>query len=136
MLGHLPDNLRRSVGLYLESVYVPHSGYRAHRRIPIPDLLSTFTALWTLWQLGQFSFMDFDCLVRAISMLRCPTGGFCASAMDLLSSNFNETLTDNSAADVEYTFYGLGSLSILHLMQRSRLTDNPLPQSNAEGQLA
>ena len=66
----------------------------------IADLLSTFTGLFTLVELDEESRLQLDRLAYFISQLKAKDGGFCAAIWD----------TDT---DVEYTFYGLGSLALL-----------------------
>ena len=68
--------------------------------MPVADLLSTFTALLTLRDLGALDRVDRE-RARAFAMsLVTPAGGFRAGVWD-------------DQADVEYTFYGLGSLALL-----------------------
>lgn len=73
-------------------------GYRANARVPLADLLSTFTSLWTLEQLGE----SFDAVQAAayVRALATDAGGFRGGHWD-------------EQTDVEYTFYGLGSLALL-----------------------
>ena len=75
-------------------------GFCANRSMPVADLLSTFTALLTLRDLGALDRVDRE-RARAFAMsLVTPAGGFRAGVWD-------------DQADVEYTFYGLGSLALL-----------------------
>lgn len=71
------------------------AGLAANTRVPFPDGLSTFTGLLTDqdWGLGVLH----GPAVRGflVEQLEFPTGGYRAAAWD-------------EAADVEYTFYGLG----------------------------
>ncbi len=77
-------------------------GFRANTRIPIADVLSTFTSLVSLHSLGGLAHEDLS--LRAVktfvTSLAQPGGGFLAAAWD-------------EVVDVEYTFYGLGSLAML-----------------------
>lgn len=75
-------------------------GWRANTRIPIADLLSTFTSLLTLQDLHGAHEADLDAARKFALSLELPTGGFLAAAWD-------------SACDIEYTFYGLGTLALL-----------------------
>lgn len=75
-------------------------GLRANDRIPLADLLSTFTGCWTLAQLGALQRIDTDEALKYAQSLENPAGGFTGGAWD-------ETV------DVEYTFYGLGAVALL-----------------------
>ncbi|MGY8770900.1 MAG: prenyltransferase/squalene oxidase repeat-containing protein [Pirellulales bacterium] len=76
-------------------------GLRANTRIPIADLLSTFTGCLTLTDLKALEEIDTKDVLRYVTGLEQPGGGFYGAAWD-------------EVADVEYTFYGLGSLALLH----------------------
>lgn len=78
-------------------------GWRANRVAPVADLLSTFTALLTLCDLQAADRVDWPAVGDFLSRCEMPGGGFRAGLWD-------------DAADVEYTFYGLGvaALSALH----------------------
>jgi geranylgeranyl transferase type-2 subunit beta len=75
-------------------------GMRANDRIPLADLLSTFTGCWTLAQLGALDRINIGKAFRYVQSLEHPEGGFLGGLWD-------------EATDVEYTFYGLGSLALL-----------------------
>lgn len=75
-------------------------GLRANTRIPIADLLSTFTGALTLADLDALHEIDVSAMRRFVESLQLEEGGFHAAAWDL-------------AHDVEYTFYGLGNLALL-----------------------
>jgi len=75
-------------------------GLRANTRIPIADLLSTFTGLLTLQDLKAASEIDLDGLQTFAKSLELEDGGFRGAEWD-------------PAHDVEYTFYGLGTLGLL-----------------------
>jgi geranylgeranyl transferase type-2 subunit beta len=77
-------------------------GLRANGRIPLADLLSTFTGLWTLHDLGGLDRLDRDAVRSYVHSLEQAGGGYCAGRWD-------------SCVDVEYTFYGLGTLALLSL---------------------
>ena len=74
-------------------------GVRANTRIPVADLLSTFTALITLADLEALDTIDMPAAQRYASSLEEGDGGFRAASWD-------------TAADAEYTFYGLGCLAL------------------------
>ncbi|MFN7874695.1 MAG: prenyltransferase/squalene oxidase repeat-containing protein [Pirellula sp.] len=85
---------------FLVNIQTDEGGYQANTRMPLPDLLSTFTASVTLWDLGFLEESDIESAFRyGLSMAR-PTGGFAGFELD-------------PAEDIEYTFYGLGLLSLL-----------------------
>ncbi|MEM6330974.1 MAG: prenyltransferase/squalene oxidase repeat-containing protein [Planctomycetota bacterium] len=75
-------------------------GLRANTAIPIADLLSTFTGLLTLTDLGAAEEVDLPEVLRFVRSVDQPAGGFLAAAWD-------------EAVDVEYSFYGVGSLGLL-----------------------
>jgi geranylgeranyl transferase type-2 subunit beta len=75
-------------------------GLRANTRIPIADLLSTFTGLVTLQDLGGASQIDLAGVKRFTQSLAREEGGFRGAEWD-------------PAHDIEYTFYGLGTLGLL-----------------------
>ncbi|QVL34956.1 terpene cyclase/mutase family protein [Telmatocola sphagniphila] len=74
-------------------------GFRANDRIPTADLLSTFTASWTLAQLGAKDRIDVANVVAYAQSLESSTGGFKGGLWD-------------TALDVEYTFYGIGVMGL------------------------
>jgi geranylgeranyl transferase type-2 subunit beta len=75
-------------------------GLRANTRIPIADLLSTFTGLLTLQDLNAGAAVDLAAVLRFARSLELESGGFHGAEWD-------------PAHDVEYTFYGLGTLALL-----------------------
>ncbi len=85
---------------FLLGLVSAEGGIRANTRIPLADLLSTFTGLWTLKELGAFDQIDRSAALRYVQQLKDPAGGFRAGLWD-------------ERADAEYTFYGLGSLALL-----------------------
>lgn len=101
-LGGLDEEIRRDVGAFLNEVRSPEGGFQANTRIPFADGLSTFTAILTAQDLGLEGLYDSEQVRRWIeTQLEFPTGGFRAATWD-------------EAADVEYTFYGLGILGLLN----------------------
>ena len=74
-------------------------GYRANDRIPTADLLSTFTATWSLAQLDAGDSIRTADVVAFAQSLESPTGGFRGGLWD-------------SVLDVEYTFYGIGVMGL------------------------
>ena len=76
-------------------------GFLAHSSAPLSDLLSTFTALATLAGLDGFERVDLPAVARFLRQTAMPSGGFKAAPAD-------------TEADVEYTYYGLGCLALIH----------------------
>ena len=75
-------------------------GLRANDRIPLADLLSTFTGCWSLAQFGALDRIDARQAYRYAESLQHEGGGFLGGLWD-------------EAADVEYTFYGLATMALL-----------------------
>jgi geranylgeranyl transferase type-2 subunit beta len=78
-------------------------GLRANDRIPAADLLSTFTGSWTLDQLREGHRLDWERIRSYAEECERPIGGFRGGLWD-------------EGTDVEYTFYGLGTLALAALM--------------------
>jgi len=85
---------------YLAQMPSMEGGIRANDRIPLADLLSTFTGCWTLAQLNAIDRINPRRALNYVQSLERPEGGFLGGVWD-------------EASDVEYTFYGLGSLALL-----------------------
>lgn len=75
-------------------------GFCANSRIPFPDLLSTFTACVTLSDLDGLERIDAVKALQYAKIMEQPAGGFRGFEFD-------------QADDIEYTFYGLGTLALL-----------------------
>jgi geranylgeranyl transferase type-2 subunit beta len=75
-------------------------GLRANTRVPLSDLLSTFTGCWTLHQLNALDRVESRLLRRFLKETERAEGGFHAGFWD-------------TGHDVEYTFYGLGVHSLV-----------------------
>src|SRR5260221_6740484 len=88
------------VGGFLAEMSSPDGGLRANGRAPLADLLSTFTAAWTLEQLGQLYRIDREQVQEFTQSLEQRDGGFFGGLWD-------------EATDVEYTVYGLGGLCLV-----------------------
>jgi geranylgeranyl transferase type-2 subunit beta len=100
VLDRIDDGVRMKVSDFLKQLPTEfEGGYRANDRIPAADLLSTFTATWTLRELGHEQLIDRDA-VRDYAL-----------ACDADHGGFRGGLWDDTA-DVEYTFYGLGTLAV------------------------
>ena len=65
-------------------------------------LLSTFTGIWTLDQLGAAQRLDWSAIRSYAEECERPIGGFRGGLWD-------------EQTDVEYTFYGLGTLALATL---------------------
>jgi geranylgeranyl transferase type-2 subunit beta len=91
-----------SVGVVEFLVEMPslEGGLRANGRAPLADLLSTFTGVLTLQQLGAADRVDASEVLGYVKSLELPDGGFRGGLWD-------------EATDVEYTFYGLGTIALL-----------------------
>lgn len=86
---------------YLARQQHPSGGFRSHDGAP-PELLSTFTALSTLAFLDHGANVDLANIARFVKSCTNSSGGFGAHAAD-------------PEVDVEYTYYGTGTLALLAL---------------------
>ncbi len=100
ILGALSDDVRQDAIAFLTSMQSDEGGLRANGRIPLGDLLSTFTGLWTLAELEALDVVDLQQMRHFVQQLEAPDGGFLAMSIDV-------------ERDVEYTFYGLGCTALL-----------------------
>ena len=98
-LAALTPEIRRDVAQFLAAMASPEGGLRANGRAPLADLLSTFTATWTLDQLGELGRLDGKQALRYAQTLERADGGFRGGLWD-------------DGFDVEYTFYGIGVLAL------------------------
>jgi geranylgeranyl transferase type-2 subunit beta len=96
----LPPETAARVINFLAGMPSQEGGLRANDRVPLADLLSTFTGCWTLWQLGGQQRVDRAEIRGFVESLELATGGFRAGLWD-------------DQADVEYTFYGLGTMALV-----------------------
>lgn len=101
LLGALDETTRLDTIDFLLDLQTDEGGLRANTRIPIADLLSTFTGLLTLQDLDGTNEIDLRSVERYVKSLERAEGGFHGAAWD-------------SAHDVEYSFYGLGCLALLN----------------------
>jgi geranylgeranyl transferase type-2 subunit beta len=85
---------------FLAGMTSMEGGLCANDRIPLADLLSTFTGSWTLAQLGALERLKARQVYQFAEALQENTGGFRGGVWD-------------EAADVEYTFYGLGTMALM-----------------------
>jgi geranylgeranyl transferase type-2 subunit beta len=96
----LDEPIRQAAAAFLAGMQNAEGGFRANRRVPVADLLSTFTALATLADLDALSAVDPALARRYGQSLELAEGGFRGGAWD-------------DTADVEYTFYGVGTLALV-----------------------
>ena len=96
----LDEPTRERAAAFLAGMQSVEGGFRANRRIPVADLLSTFTALVSLADLDALAVVDVARARQYAESLGQPEGGFRGGVWD-------------DTADVEYTFYGLGTLALL-----------------------
>ncbi len=100
LLDALDEPTRAAAAKFLANMQTAEGGFRANARIPVADLLSTFTGLVALSDLDALAAVDAAAGLRFARSLEQPDGGFRAGAWD-------------DAVDVEYTFYGLGTLALM-----------------------
>ena len=100
IVGALDDEVRDDTIDFLADMQTDEGGLRANTRIPIADLLSTFTGALTLTDLDALDQIDTAAALAYARSLEEPQGGFRGAAWD-------------QATDVEYTFYGLGALALV-----------------------
>ena len=100
ILNALEDEARTDTAEFLADMQGDEGGFCANTRIPFCDLLSTFTALLTLSDLQATELVDLPAARRFASALTDEDGGFLGAVWD-------------EVRDVEYTFYGVGTLALL-----------------------
>ena len=101
-LGGMDEDIADDVLGFLTDVVSTEGGFQANTRIPFADGLSTFTGLLTAQDLGRRDLIKPPQVLRWLqTSLECEEGGFKGASWD-------------QQADVEYTFYGLGVLGLLH----------------------
>lgn len=91
--------LRAGLIEFLAEMASDEGGLRANGRVPLADLLSTFTGAWTLAELGAGDRLDPYQVHTYAAATERSQGGFHGGLWD-------------SGHDVEYTFYGLGVLGL------------------------
>jgi geranylgeranyl transferase type-2 subunit beta len=106
LLDALDEPTRKSTVAYLAAMQGIEGGLRANTRIPLADLLSTFTGLAALDDLGGFGAVDLAAVRRFVTAMEMPGGGFRAGAWD-------------DGPDVEYNSYGLGAMALLNVAEGS-----------------
>ncbi len=99
VVGPPSAEIRDSVIGFLMEMPSLEGGMRANGRVPLADLLSTFTASWTLAELGALDRLEADSMRAYAEGVERDEGGFHGGLWD-------------EGFDVEYTFYGLGVMGL------------------------
>jgi geranylgeranyl transferase type-2 subunit beta len=97
--GKPPNDVSAAAIDFLSALVSSEGGLCANSRVPLADLLSTFTGAWTLHRLGALDRLELAQVRSYADSLEQPDGGFRGGLWD-----------DN--VDVEYTFYGLGVVGL------------------------
>lgn len=100
IMGAMDADTRDRVVDFLAGMQADEGGLTANTRIPLADLLSTFTGSLTLADAEALTEIDIPAARRYALSLQADEGGFCGGAWD-------------DGTDVEYTFYGLAALALL-----------------------
>lgn len=105
-LKALDESTAKQAAEFLLDLQSDEGGFQANTRMPMPDLLSTFTSCVTLWETDSLEHANTDRVWRYGNSMSRTEGGFAGFELD-------------PAEDVEYTFYGFGLLSLLAPWQSS-----------------
>ncbi len=100
ILDSISEETAQATVDFLCDMQTLEGGIRANTRIPVADLLSTFTGLLTLQDLGAASEVDLKAMQEFATQLRTDQGGFRGALLD-------------PGHDVEYSFYGLGTEALI-----------------------
>jgi geranylgeranyl transferase type-2 subunit beta len=100
ILDALDNKVRAGVNSMLSGLQSAEGGLLANGRVPLADVLSTFTGCWTLAEVGGLEHINTTAALHYVQTLERPEGGFHGGAWD-------------TGFDVEYTFYGLGAIALL-----------------------
>jgi len=106
LLDAVTDDVRDGVGEFLRGVRGDDGGFQANERIPFSDSLSTFTGYLTCLDLGLTDILGPRQIRKFLAELELKHGGYRAAIWD-------------NAADVEYTFYGLGLTALVRQSEES-----------------
>ena len=101
VLDRLEPSDHAATAAFLAEMQTGEGGLTANTRIPFADLLSTCTGLITLTDLGATDQVDLTAMGRYAAAMQHPGGG------GFIGFELDDT------ADVEYTFYGLSTMSLL-----------------------
>jgi geranylgeranyl transferase type-2 subunit beta len=99
-LRALETPVARQAADFLLELQSDEGGFQANTRMPMPDLLSTFTSCVTLWETDALEDANTQRVWQYGKSMAREGGGFAGFELD-------------PAEDVEYTFYGLGLLSLI-----------------------
>lgn len=100
ILGGLSSTVQEEAAEFLAERQTDDGGFQANTRIPLSDLLSTFTACVTLADVDALDHISRRTVARYVRGMQQPEGGFRGFEYD-------------PGDDVEYSFYGLGTLALL-----------------------
>lgn len=100
ILHRLDEDTAADATEFLAELQTTEGGWQANTRIPFPDLLSTFTACVSLADMDALDQISISRAARYVASMERAEGGFRGFEFD-------------SADDVEYTFYGLGTAALL-----------------------
>ena len=100
LLRELGASVPQGIGGWLRARHVPGGGFAAAPSVPVPDLLSTATALFALARLGEPLEALQDSCLDYLDSLWDPRGAFRGGAGD-------------AVLDCEHAFYGLLALGVL-----------------------
>jgi geranylgeranyl transferase type-2 subunit beta len=103
----LPEEDAARTARFLAGVQSADGGLKPHAAVRGGDLLSTFTGLLTLWGLGGLEPIDVAAVARFLRSAADPAGGFLSCQED-------------ESPDVEYTYYGVGTLALLRAWDRTK----------------
>ncbi|MEC8557320.1 MAG: prenyltransferase/squalene oxidase repeat-containing protein [Planctomycetota bacterium] len=103
ILGKLHDVVAEDAAEFLAELQTDEGGFQANTRIPLPDLLSTFTACVTLADVERLESISTKGVQQYVESMQQATGGFRGFEYD-------------PGDDVEYSFYGLGTLALLQTL--------------------
>ena len=92
--------LVRGATVFLGKMQRAQGGFAAAAKAPVPDLMSTFTTMVSLEGLQATGSVKLGPVGRFVRDLAMPGGGFAGAPGD-------------DQPDVEYTYYGLGTLALL-----------------------
>lgn len=101
LLDGLDDGVRERTIDFLVDMQTAEGGLRANTRIPIADVLSTFTGMVTMADLDALEELQLPAVEKYVTSLEHKEGGFHGAAWD-------------EQRDVEYSFYGVGCLTMLN----------------------
>jgi geranylgeranyl transferase type-2 subunit beta len=92
---------------FLAAMQNADGGLKPHAAVGTGDLLSTFTGLLTLWGLGRLESIDVAAVARFLRATAHSAGGFVSCPRD-------------PSPDVEYTYYGVGTLALLRAWDQAQ----------------